>query len=315
MRNNDPSPPPRVSVVMAVRDGMPHLPGAVRSILGQSFRDFEFIVVDDGSSDGSAEWIRSAAAGDRRVVAVTGGKRGLTASLNTGAARARGEYIARMDADDLAYPERFRHQVDYLDGHPEVVCCGTQTRYIDEQGRPLFVRRMPETHEEIDACHMSGLGGFILHPSAMIRAAALDAAGGYDERYAFAQDYDLWFRLARVGQLVNLKPVLLDYRLTPSAITQARRVEQDRCRLAIFHRACQERRCEKPTLLDRRWAISIADPYWLMAAACRDGYTAAALRHTLRASLQEGRSLLKAVKKLGSIPFCLARSVLVPFLR
>ena len=139
---------PTVSVIMAVYNGQPLLKEAVRSILGQTFEDFEFLVVDDGSTDGSGELLQSFE--DPRIRVITNaGNRGLTASLNRAIEQARGDYVARQDADDFSHPTRLARQVGYLDAHPDTALLGTWYRKADGQNRFLGLRKLPIDHTRI----------------------------------------------------------------------------------------------------------------------------------------------------------------------
>ncbi|MGH8614897.1 MAG: glycosyltransferase, partial [Gammaproteobacteria bacterium] len=174
---------PVVSVVMSVFNGEKYLEEAIRSILEQSFRDFEFIVIDDGSVDRSIETLQMFAAQDSRIRLVARENRGLTKSLNEGCALARGEFIARMDADDTSWPSRFESQLAYLASRPEIVACGTGVTCIDSQGFSLGPLIVPLEHEDIERSLLTGNGGAICHPSLMVRRHAFIQVAGYDDSY------------------------------------------------------------------------------------------------------------------------------------
>jgi glycosyltransferase involved in cell wall biosynthesis len=203
---------PRISVVMAVHNCEPYLQAAVESILNQTSRDFEFIIIDDGSSDGSIAILEKYAACDQRIRLVSRGNLGLTKSLNEGLALAKGEYIARMDADDISLPERFARQVDFLDSNPGHVAIGANVMMTDGELRPLRLRPQPRTHREICRELLLGNGGAMTHPVIIFRRAAAEKVGGYDERFVVAQDLDLLIRLSEIGLLENLGEVLLYWR-------------------------------------------------------------------------------------------------------
>lgn len=255
-------PSPTISVLMSVHNGRQFLAEAVESILRQTFTDFEFIIVDDGSTDGSTELLRHFAKRDPRIRLLIQDNVGLTKSLNTGLRIARGEFIARMDADDIAKPLRFEKQIKYLRENPDVVCVGTQTRYIDERGVSMFNRHLPTDHDDIERCHLSLWGGFIMHPTAFMRYAALKRVGGYDERFPKAQDYDLWFRLSKVGRLANLSERLLYYRKHPEAITQSQAEVQSECVVKILKRELDARGIDEPLSLDKAYLIDLNNPRW-----------------------------------------------------
>ena len=207
-----PTSTPTVSVVMAVFNGERYLRSAAESILSQSFGDFEFIVIDDGSTDGSRRILEELSGRDGRLRVTSRANKGLTATLNEGLSLARGRYVARMDADDLSLPDRFEKQVAFLDAHPEVVCVGSRIETIDPLDSPVDRPLHPLEHEQIDADLLKGIGWTIVHPAAMFRTEVVRRLGGYREQFRTSQDLDLWLRLAEVGRLANLPEVLLRYR-------------------------------------------------------------------------------------------------------
>lgn len=204
---------------------MPFLPEAIASIEQQTWQNWELVVVDDGSTDGSAEWLEQRALQEPRIRVIRQPHAGVTVALNRGLREVRGELIARMDADDIAHPERFARQVAYLQASPQVVAVGSWVRRIDADGDPIAIACWPSTHEEIVEGLVRGMGG-LPHPTAMIRRSAMERVGGYREQFRLAQDKDLWLRLAEMGNLANLREVLLDYREHPESISQARRDQQ-----------------------------------------------------------------------------------------
>ena len=206
------SPPPTISVVMTVFNGHRYLWAALDSILDQTFGDFEFLVIDDGSQDESPGILQDYCKRDRRIRLISRPNKGLTKSLNEGLQLARGKYIARMDCDDISLPTRFEKQVKFLDEHAEHVVVGCRCMLIDPEGH--WICEKPDIvleHEQIDEALLK-MSWPIVHPAAMIRADALKRIGGYDERYRTNQDHDLFLRLAEVGKLANLPEVLLLYR-------------------------------------------------------------------------------------------------------
>jgi glycosyltransferase involved in cell wall biosynthesis len=219
---------PQVSVLMPVYDGERFLAEAVESILGQSFGDFEFLIFDDGSTDGSLEILAAYARRDPRIRLELRAHRGLIATLNEGIELARAGLIARMDADDVALPGRLARQVDYMRDHPECVALGSCVLIVDPQGRPICEFGRATAHAEIDAAHLSGLGGMLAHPAAMLRRSALMALGGYRSGFDHAEDRDLFLRLAELGCLANLPEVLLHYRVHLGSVGHTSLGEQRR---------------------------------------------------------------------------------------
>ena len=236
---------PRISVIMPVRNGRPFLAEAISSILQQTCGDFEFIVVDDGSTDGSPQVVEVFAQNDARLKLVKQSRGGVTAALRHGVQWARAELIARMDADDVAVPERFAAQIELLDREPQVVAVGSYLERIDADGESIAVSKWPLTHDEIDAALLCGHGG-LAHPSAMIRHDALDAVGGYRQEYEYSQDKDLWLRLAEYGRLANLPWPLLRYREHLKSISMDRQQQQWESMRAAVSDACRRRKIPLP---------------------------------------------------------------------
>lgn len=206
-----------VSVVMPVYNAERFLGEAIESILAQSFEDFELIAIDDGSTDGSAEILDRYAHGEARVRVMRREHERLPATLNYGCARAEGRYIARMDADDIALPERFERQVEFLDAHPRVAIAGTQIERIWEDGTRMDVANVPLGHAEI-AANLQRVC-CLYHPTVMMRTAALRALGGYRGAFYTAEDHDLWLRAAEQHELANLPEILLRYRIHRGALS------------------------------------------------------------------------------------------------
>jgi hypothetical protein len=209
---------PAVSVLLPVYNGGAFFVKAVESILGQTFTDFELLILDDGSSDGSGLVAEGIARRDARVRVIRRENRGLVATLNELIAAARGELLARMDADDVALPSRFQRQVELLREHPEVVCVGAGQILIDEHGRKITRIDAPPDDARIQDLALHGAGS-ICHPTAMIRADAIRATGGYRKDYYPAEDLDLWLRLGELGKLANVSEPLLLYRVHSGSIS------------------------------------------------------------------------------------------------
>jgi len=214
---------PVISVLMSVFNTEKYLAQAVRSILTQSHREFEFIIVNDGSTDRSMEILQHLANCDRRIRLISRGNTGVALALNDGLASARGEFIARMDSDDISLPRRLELQLAYMREHPECVALSCQEITIDPEGWPVRLQRCPLSHEEIDSFHLKGFGGALSGPSAFMRRTAVMAVGGYRGEFTVAEDYDLWLRLAEVGRLANLSEMLFYYREHANGLTQSRK--------------------------------------------------------------------------------------------
>jgi glycosyltransferase involved in cell wall biosynthesis len=213
--------PPTVSIVMSVYNGTPFLREAIESILSQTFSDFEFIIINDGSSDESETVIQSYQDARIRYVPQENNS-GLAASLNHGLTLATGTYIARMDSDDICVATRLEEQVAFLNTHTDIGVIGTWAQTFGESS---FVWKNPTAPQDIAARLL--FSSCLLHPTVMLRAAVLIAANvRYDDTLRSAQDYALWVALLPHTKFANLPKVLLHYRLSPTAISATRRTEQ-----------------------------------------------------------------------------------------
>jgi glycosyltransferase involved in cell wall biosynthesis len=211
---------PKITVLMPVYNCELYIIEAVDSILNQSFDDFEFLIIDDASTDKTVSIIK--AYKDPRIKFIEKPvNTGYTDSLNYGLKAAKGEYIARMDGDDIAKPERFAKQIAFLDANPDVVLCGTNFSIIGTEKRI----NLPKENEAIKLGLLRG--NCIAHPSIMIRNYALQQFSIlYDSNREPAEDYDLWVRLLKIGKLYNLQEELLNYRVHITQVSQKREIQQ-----------------------------------------------------------------------------------------
>jgi glycosyltransferase involved in cell wall biosynthesis len=209
-----------VSVLMAVHNGERHLPPAIESILGQTFDDLELVVVDDASTDRSRAIVESY--DDARVrVLVNTENLGLTRSLNRGLAETRGRYVARQDADDLSARNRLALQIGHLEQHPEVALIASAYRRIDDDGRDQGSRAAPLATLDV-RWRLLFLNAFA-HSSIVFRRSSVVELGGYDEAVLYAQDYDLWSRIAERHEVAALPEELVSYRRSAASMTSALR--------------------------------------------------------------------------------------------
>jgi glycosyltransferase involved in cell wall biosynthesis len=222
---------PLISVVMVVCNVDRFLAGAIESILQQTYPDFEFIIVDFGSTDGSKATALTYAAKDSRITFQTIPNCTLPEARNAACLMAQGQYIAVMDADDIAVPERLAWEIDFLEKRPEVGFVGGATEWIDATGRALRVNFFPTDDHDIKSaltirCPYS-------QPTVLIRKEAFDSVGGYRSVFLQAEDYDLWTRIAERYQCANLDRVVLKYRVHPHQISMRNQRQQALCILAV----------------------------------------------------------------------------------
>jgi glycosyltransferase involved in cell wall biosynthesis len=235
------SAPITASVLMPVYNASRYLERAVDSVLVQSCREFELILIDDGSVDDSLRILEGYAGRDPRCRVISRENRGIVETLNEGIRLARAEIILRMDSDDICRNQRFARQIAYLHGHPECVAVGSRVLLIDSDGLPIREMIDRYAHEEIDAANLLGGGSAICHPTAAIRTQALRDIGGYRQGYLHAEDIDLFLRLAEIGRLANLSEVLLDYRQHIASIGYRDRGQQEASISAAIREASTRR--------------------------------------------------------------------------
>jgi hypothetical protein len=207
-----------VSVVMSVYNGARFLDKALYSIRDQTYRNFEFVIIDDGSSDATPEILAGHAADDSRISVLSQQNRGLIESLQKGFAAASGKYIARMDADDVAKPYRLEMQVEFLTSNPGIALVGGAIEIIDSESKVVATVRSP-SHPEGLRRELREFGNAIAHPTVMFRRRVLEEVGGFRSAYQYAEDYDLWLRMVEKFDLANLQEVLLGYRRHEAAIS------------------------------------------------------------------------------------------------
>jgi glycosyltransferase involved in cell wall biosynthesis len=243
------------SVVMPVRNGARTVLRAVDSILAQTAVNLELIVVDDGSEDDTAGVLRQI--DDRRLRLLRIDHSGITAALRVGTASASGEIIARQDADDVSFPARLERQLELFDRRRELVVVGVNWEERDAQGRTCRQRRpfVPG-----DAGSRLMIANPIFHGAVAFRRGAADAVGGYDPSFRFAQDYDLWLRLAEVGVVWNHDEVLATRYMDGTNIAAVREQAQHRAGLRARARACRRRRNPALWPLLARGTISVLLP-------------------------------------------------------
>lgn len=232
---------PAISVIMPVYNAERYVAEAVESILAQTFTDFEFLIIDDGSSDGSLAILQKYAAQDSRIRLKSRPNTGYVVALNELLADARGEFIARMDADDISFPERFATQLDYLRKNTDCLVLGSWCYFIDPEGDPLMEHAPPISHAAIDVKHLTEPEAVICHPTVLMRRALFDAVGTYDENLFGAEDLDLWLRASEHGVVANLPRVLLQYRFHQNKVGCVHK----RCQNRSAYAAIEKARCRR----------------------------------------------------------------------
>ncbi len=284
---------PAVSVALPVFNAERHLAAAVSSILRQSFADFELLAVDDGSTDGSRRILERFAASDPRLRVISRPNTGIVGALNDACRAARAPLVARMDADDIAFPERLARQVAHLAAHPEIVALGAAVIYLDAAGRPVKPCPRSTDHEQLEPALLAGDGGALIHPVVVFRRAALEQAGLYRPETQYVEDLDLYLRLARLGRLANLPEPLLYYRVHGTSINFTRNAGRHETKLRVLADAHRQRglpfapeQLPPPT---QNWAdLAAHDRDWAVTSM-QYGQRRVAVSHALRACrLQPG---------------------------
>lgn len=208
---------PIISVIMSVRNGEAHLWKAVNSILDQSFKDFEFIIVDDASNDLTSEILKKIS--DKRVKILRNkNKKGLTKSLNRALMKSRGKYIARMDADDIARLDRLEKQFRFLEKNLGYGIVGSWVKLIDEKGKQKGLLKFPVSYKRI--VQKIFICNPLRHPTVIFNKELIERNGFYDEKLDGAEDYDLWLRLAKHTKIANISLPLLKYRIHEKRVSE-----------------------------------------------------------------------------------------------
>ena len=282
-------PSPAISVAMSVYNGERFLTAAIESVLAQTWQDFEFLILDDGSGDTSLTIIQRFAALDPRIRVIARENRGLVASLNQLLAEAQSPLVARMDADDVCLPERFSRQLAFLAANPDHGVVGSLTDDIDELGAPYDMVPVghPLSHAEFLE-RIDSTGQLLAHPTVMYRRDVVLGVGGYHAAFRHCEDYDLWLRLAHRTRIANLPEQLLRYRHYADQVSNRHALEQQ-IGAAVSHIAYHERIAGRP---DPTEDLDVLPPIDQLDALFGRAGVASAVRSRVARALLYSRSAL-----------------------
>jgi len=221
------SPPPLLSIIMPVFDSSLYLGAAIESMLNQTFSDFEIIVLDDCSQDDSFQIAQAYAQMDSRIRTYRNIRNmQLASTLNRAAKLSRGAYLARMDSDDLSLPRRLERQIALLENNPSIAIVGCNIVIIDASGKKVGLRRY--YHQDTEIRKKIFFFSPFCHPAIMMRKSMLLACGGYNEQYIPAEDYELYFRIGKIGHFANINEYLFQYRINPNSISQTQTLNMEK---------------------------------------------------------------------------------------
>lgn len=232
---------PAITVLMTMFNASRHLRAAIDSILRQTFADFEFLIIDDGSTDDSVKIVENYG-GDRIRLIRNATNRGQTPCLNQGLELARGEWIARQDADDLSHPRRLERQITKLRVDRNLALVGAQAWIVDDRGRFSGMLTVPTEADSIGWAML--FENPVIHTAAVFRRDVVQRLGGYDAAFRICQDYDLWLRITSEHRAANLPDRLVTYRHSPASLQHASR---------------DVVRAESENVVRRAWAVAFAE--------------------------------------------------------
>lgn len=253
-------PLPIISVLMPVKNAGPFLHASIASILAQTYTNFELLLIDDGSDNGSLAICQGYAQSDRRIIVLQNQNSGVANALNYGLALAKGRYMARIDADDVCFPNRFEQQIAVLEANPGIAVTGASAWVIDDRGVKIGSLKPPTSPADIRLQLLSN--NCVIHPSVMARLAMVMEIGGYRPVFEGCEDYDLWLRITAVADIINLSDMLLYYRMHDGQVSW-KRIEQRifselaATRFAIDRHLEQRVNLGKITTIDRETLLTI----------------------------------------------------------
>ncbi|MDB5301363.1 MAG: glycosyl transferase family 2, partial [Phycisphaerales bacterium] len=277
---------PTVSIVIGAYNAQRYLAQTLDTLLAQTLRDFELIVVDDGSEDATPRILEEYKKKDPRVRPLRIAHGGIVDAANAGVEAARSELIARADSDDLYLPQRLEKQVEYLATHPQVVAVGSRMMVIEPYGSPVRISDHKLTHEEIEADLLKGVGWAMPQPVAMLRKSVAVKVGGYRNKYPWSEDLDLFLRMAEVGRLANLPDVLVKYRHHPGSTNWSKNKIQLANKPHMLREAYERRGKQPPEgmIFSTPWVEPLGEKYthWVWCAL-KDKNVTGARRHAVSA--------------------------------
>ncbi|HSS95800.1 MAG TPA: glycosyltransferase [Terriglobales bacterium] len=244
---------PVLSVLLPVYNAERYLRQSVCSVLAQTFDNFELLALDDGSTDKSLAILREYELNDSRLRVLSWSQnRGLVPTLNELIANARGRFLARVDADDICFPQRFARQVSFLDLHADHALVGTFCELINNLGQRIGILKHPLDHDEIDRLQLEGRT-CVSHTSVLLRRSIISKIGGYDPQFLHAEDLDLWLRLAEYGKIANIPEVLTQYRLHEDSVSEIHGEQQRAAARLASETACRRRGIESRFVKTDHW--------------------------------------------------------------
>jgi glycosyltransferase involved in cell wall biosynthesis len=293
---------PLISVIMPVWNGEAHLREAIDSILNQTFRDFEFLILDDGSTDSTPAILAEYADQDPRIRIIPLDHQGIVIALNRGVDEARADWIARMDCDDIAHPERLERQWEALQAKPDAVLCHTQIHIFGEDAYVTPAARLirSEAMLRLRLCYQCP----IVHPTVMFRKDAFQIVGGYLAEERHAEDYSLWGRMIGRGSVVGITRPMLNFRVHASSISKQKADVQIPLSEAIALRHCRQFLHLDDRKVGRAWnalryqssGSGLRDWFWLLSH-CLPRMEKQSLEMWLWAAHATVRRLLKSIAR------------------
>jgi len=229
-----------ISVLLPVYNAEKYIKETIESILNQTFTNFEFIIINDGSTDNSLEILQYFAKLDDRIRLISRKNIGVVDTLSEGLELVNAPYIARIDSDDIAAPDRLAIEYEFLQENLGVVCVGSDFELIDYKGRQIGLVELPKTSGEIERLLLAGECP-IANPSTLVLTSAIRLVGGYNQGVFPAEDYALWCALLDVGKIQNLNSILLKYRIHAKSVTQSSNVEMTSKTKEVCESACRNR--------------------------------------------------------------------------